>query len=261
MMDVDVIPAYAGMQGQTWIPDQSGMTDTVKAFVRHYTRHASVDSFGLGMVLYFLVSGQNPVPNQNLHAKWEDDVTRAAEARPCSTWCSTPRRIARLILSSTRQEQGKRWDMAQIQSELERLSGAESAPNSVRSAELLAEELAYRCGFMKGYEWSDNKLAAVKGSPSGSRFELRGDESRRRIYFDMAWGDPGVMGKKHLGKWIVPASNAAADILRGAGWQVEQIPSRYASIRLLASIAVDEALASLQKTVDCLQRSSAQLKS
>ena len=138
------------------------------------TRHASVDSFGLGMVLYFLVSGLNPIPDQHLHVNWEKDIIIAAEKRPCKVWCSMPERITRLILKSTKQRQAERWDMAQIQGELERLAIAENDPTSVMSAELLAEEIAFRSEFMKDYEWDDNTLSAVKDSASGIRFYYTG---------------------------------------------------------------------------------------
>ena len=61
------------------------------------TRHAAVDSFGLGMVLFFMLSGRDPVPEEHRHTDWADKLTRAAASKPCQQWVSTPTRFARLI--------------------------------------------------------------------------------------------------------------------------------------------------------------------
>jgi serine/threonine protein kinase len=49
------------------------------------TRHAAVDSFGLGMLLFFLISGHNPLPDEHRHGNWIELVRSAAERKPCDT--------------------------------------------------------------------------------------------------------------------------------------------------------------------------------
>ena len=94
------------------------------------TRHAAVDSFGLGMVLFFMLSGEDPVPDQHQHGDWADTLDGAASQRPCDQWVSTPKRFARLIESATLHGQSERWDMTQIQAELQRLREAVLYPES-----------------------------------------------------------------------------------------------------------------------------------
>ncbi len=224
------------------------------------TRHAAVDSFGLGMVLFFMLSGEEPVPDQHLHGDWDDTLLNAAAGRPCDQWVSTPQRFARLVKSATLHNQSERWDMTQIQAELQRLREAILNPASPPSAELVAEEIAARCEFSHGYEWNANLLAAVKQQPSGVRFEIRGDETERRVFTSMSWGSPGVQGRRHLGKWIGSAKDRARDILEKSGWRIEETRSNYAYISVAASLSAPSALQDMAGAVDSLNHALDQLR-
>ena len=216
------------------------------------TRHAAVDSFGLGMVLFFMLSRRDPVPNQHLHADWDRTLLDEASNRKCNKWVSAPQRFARLVKAATLHSQSERWDMTQIQSELQRLQEAILDPQAPKSAELVAEEIAARCRFSEGYEWDANMLAAVKQQASEVEFEIRGDESSSRVVASIRWGKPGVQGKRHLGKWIEPSMKSAREILLRSGWQVEESSSRYAHIQVVASLEKHRALQDIVGTVDSL---------
>ena len=180
------------------------------------TRHTAVDSFGLGMTLFFVCSGRNPVPDEHLHSTWEETVYGASNSVPQCAWRSIPDRFSRLILRATCHDQKDRWDMAQIESELQRLSEAVENSNSVRSAELVAEEIAARCQFMSGYSWDDDRAMAIKETPSEVRLCIMGDESDRAIRIELSWGLPGVHGRgESIGKWVPQRMDTAVDILRG----------------------------------------------
>ena len=103
--------SMAGYLAPEQIQAQSGVS----------TRHATVDSFGFGMTLYFLISGQDPLPAQHRHHNWENSVTDSAHTHRCTSWRSLPQRFARLIINCTRDRQSERWDMTQVQGELQRL--------------------------------------------------------------------------------------------------------------------------------------------
>ena len=126
------------------------------------TRHAAVDSFGMGMVLFFMMSGRDPIPDEHKHVDWKNTLNEAAEGHPCSQWHSIPSRFARLIEYATQDNQAERWDMTQIQAELRRLHKAVLDPKSTQSIELIAEEIAARCEYCEGYEWDGNTLSAVR---------------------------------------------------------------------------------------------------
>lgn len=218
------------------------------------TRHASVDSFGIGMVLYFMMSGREPIPDQHKHKDWNDTLNRAAKRLPAVQWYSVPSRYARLVDNATQDNQARRWDMTQIQAELRRLYEAVLGPESVESIELIAEEIAARCDFSRDYEWDDSTLSAVKESPSGVRLLVRGDESQRRIVSELSWGAPGVQGREHLDKWIPSRMEAARDVLDSSGWRIEDSRFRYSYIYVSASMSDEIALGSMDSTVESLDR-------
>ena len=224
------------------------------------TRHTAVDSFGLGMVLYFMLSGKDPVPDQHLHGNWDDTLKDMVTRHPCVQWVSLPKRFARLINFATLHSQSERWDMTQIHTELQRLRDAVLNPDSLRSAELVAEEIAARCEFSPEYEWDPDQLSAVTEAASGVTLKIRGDESERSVFVSISWGWPGVQGKRHLGKWIGPAMVNARDILSSSGWRIENTRTNYAYIDIGASISVQDVLEDMPRTVENLNRALAPVR-
>ena len=84
------------------------------------TRNALVDSFGLGMVMYFVFSGENPTANQVLTRDWERTVHTAMISRWKEfVWRCTPERVSRLIFGLTAVEQSNRLDLGVARFELE----------------------------------------------------------------------------------------------------------------------------------------------
>ena len=224
------------------------------------TRHAAVDSFGIGMVLFFMMSGRNPIPDEHKHTDWKDTLNQAATTLPAIHWHSAPSRYARLVDNATQDNQATRWDMTQIQAELRRLYEAALDPGSIQSTELIAEEIAARCEFSTDYVWNDNTLSVVKDSPSGVRLIVRGDESQNKIIVELSWGDPGVQGREHLGKWIPRRMEVVRDILDSSGWKIDVSRSRYAHISVSAAMRADIALSNLDRTAESLDRALHQLR-
>ena len=218
------------------------------------TRHTAVDSYGLGMVLYYMLSGTDPIPDQHRHTDWSDTLMAAASRHPYLPWISIPRRFARLIMSATLHNQSERWDMTHIQAELDRLLHTALNPQATMSAELVAEEIAARCQFRDDYEWDFNQLQAVMGEHSGVRLAVRGDESSRRVLVSVSYGTPGVQGRSSLGRWIGPSSERARDILRSAGWSIEDVRTYYAHIAIQASVRVQDALRDMDRITVSLNR-------
>ena len=224
------------------------------------TRHAAVDSFGMGMVLFFLVGGRDPVPDEHKHVDWHSKLKNFTESMPATEWRSVPSRVARLIEYATQDNQAERWDMTQIQAELERLHKAVLNPEATQSIELIAEEIAARCEFFQGYEWSGDKLSAVRESASEIRIEVQGDESQRRIFAKLSSGTPGVQGKAYRDKWIPNRMRIARDMLESSGWEIEDSQFRYSFISIFASLPAEAALSDMNETVKSLDGALDQLR-
>jgi serine/threonine protein kinase len=189
------------------------------------TRSALVDSFGLGMTLFFLASGQRPQFLQHKHAEWHQVLTDAILPKKCESWMSLPRRFARLIEYSTRNRQAERWDMTRINAELIRLQYALRSPSAVSSAELLAEELCARCPKVQGsYSWNIDKNEAHAILPS-SKADIRftGNETSQRVEFRINWTNSGYDSFKSIAKYVGKARDQGYATLKKAGWRVESI--------------------------------------
>jgi len=202
------------------------------------TRHAAVDSYGLGMTLYFLCSSRDPWFAQHQHAEWRQELQRSVGSHDCPTWVSLPVRVARLIENCTRQRQELRWDMSQIAGELERLRDAESDPSSVASAELLAEELLAR-GVAKGeWVWDCAALAGHAFLPSGIEVTIKGQESKRSVALEVGWASAGIEERKRIQKWLKPACQRAVSRLEGSGWRSASYSAWGESFSISASVDV-----------------------
>ena len=217
------------------------------------TRHAAVDSFGIGMTLYFMITGTDPLPAQHRHHDWGQTVQTAACSRGSTSWISLPYRYARLIVRATEDSQAKRWDMSQIRDELERLSDAFVDPTEVVSAELLAEEIAARSGRI--YEWNDDLATAVVQLISGLVIRITGNESDRLVVVNLNWSSSGKQERKQVGKWMTPAMDRSVKVLKASGWRIRiRNIQRLQSMVLEATLDVQSAAKTLKKQGNVVSR-------
>ena len=226
-------------------PEQMQATPSVS------TRHAAVDSFGVGMTLYYLISGTDPMPAQHRHRDWAKDVTQAATRRAKGEWVSLAYRYARLVIRATQDRQAERWDIAQINDELGRLRAALASPERVVSAELLAEEIAARCG--RDYKWDDETATATMQLPSGLTIRIAGDESDRLVLLRLNWSSSGQEERKQVGKWLAPATERCVGLLTKSGWRIRtrnvQAPR---SVALEATLLTTSAASSLSSVAEII---------
>ena len=191
--------------------------EQIQATASASTRHAAVDSFGVGMTLYYMVAQRDPMPAQHRHADWSEVVSAASRQLRCPGWLSLPNRFARLVMKATEDPQARRWDIGQIDDELERLRATLSGPEKIVSAELLAEEIAARSG--RHYRWDDDRSTALMELPSGTTVRIMGNESERAVVLTLNWASSGQHERKQVGKWMAPATERCCALLKRAGWK------------------------------------------
>lgn len=184
------------------------------------TQHASVDSYGLGMTLFYMVSGRDPSPGEHAHANWRATVTNVCARPRFPGWRSIPQRVGRLIVAATQELQEKRWDIVQVKSELQRLYESHVAPDSVKSSEMLAEEVAARCSALVPYEWNDMNFSIEKDFGTGLVVSLRGDENGQEIQLAVSRTATASDNRARLPDAIAKARDNVRLLLGDAGWNV-----------------------------------------
>jgi serine/threonine protein kinase len=224
------------------------------------TRHASVDAFGLGMCLYYITSGRDPFPAEHAHANWQQTVFAACAKKICTSWKSLPQRFARIILNATKHRQSERWDMAQIEGELQRLSIAHEYPSSVVSAEMFAEEMFARSTYAKEYEWIEGALCARIILPSGLEISVTGDEAKSELLMKIRWSSGGDYNRRRVTKWLPEAGRKVSDLLTGHKWRVEGSSAWGEQVDLSASIAIPNLSNRLDANAELLEKISSHLR-
>ena len=183
------------------------------------TRNAGVDSFGLGMTLLFLCSGEEPEAYSQRRGDYRDVVRSATRILESASWISLPRRIERLILCATADMQSSRWDMSQIVRELDRLYQAQNSPESVKDLDLLAEELIARTRMGVAYEWSIDKEQANFSRGDGLTLALDGPASAEDCTLRIEWASTGNEARGSLTKYLPEKLQRASSALRSSGWR------------------------------------------
>lgn len=224
------------------------------------TRHSGVDSFGLGMIMFFMASGRHPIPAEHRHSTWAEIVRGACNRHVPDQWNSLPERFARLILNATRDQQSQRWDLAQIQTELDQLWIAGTRPGDVVSPELLAEEVASRTGFLAKYDWRQDEPCASHRLPTGLQVSLAGDSVKRRLSLRVDWQDTGVQQHRKVGKWVGPAARRCQGVLKSGGWEIASHQVDTHSLSVEATISVEIASRNLNQYAATIDRAMEPLR-
>lgn len=219
------------------------------------TRNAAVDSFGVGMTLYFLCSGKDPLPDQHRHNSWSKDVRDAVSKIGQPQWRSLSRRFERLVICSTRDKQSERWDFAEISGELARLYQAATAPENVSSAELMAEEISATTRIMADYQWDIDRASAMVDLPTGLRIVLSGDEAKQRLGLSIDWQSTGVEDRKRVGKYIERVSRTVVEKLRAGGWATPAASVAIQTMHIDAEIGMDSLKGRIDDVSAALDRS------
>lgn len=220
------------------------------------TRSATVDSFGIGMTLYFLRTGEEPFPSQHQHRTWTSDLDTYASKVIDTKWRSLSARFFRLIKEATQHKQSKRWDVSQIEGEVLRLQEAFTKPKAVRSAELWAEEIAARISDLR-YDWDNDKNCATIRIPSNLVITLNGSESKRDINVGIRWVADGSGKHSKVTKWIRESASRVYSILKPLGWTVSTNNASAGTLDMTAVITVDRILQDPNKATTALKQALA----
>lgn len=209
-------------------------------------RSALVDSFGIGMTLFFLMSGHHPQPYSVQNDEtWNQDLKWKVAKLPCLFWKSLPVRLSRLIYWSTRADQQSRWDLTKIAGEISRLRRTLKVTKP-DDPELVAEEIAARCERMVDYDWEPDSMKAIVTTLTGFDFSVWGNEGAQSVGASISWSNQGDRDFSTVKKYILPNVNKVVLQLKNGGWSASIVTRRHDQVKIEASVT----LALIKSTVD-----------
>ena len=195
--------------------------ELVKRTKENPTRSAAVDSYGIGMTLYYLRTGDVPFLSQPAHESWNQQLNQYSQTFTCKEWESLPRRFFRLICKATQIEQKHRADVIEIVSELNSLYTALTSASSLNSVEHWAEELACNASSVD-YDWNQDNLTATIQC-GGIDVLVCADEVRTQVKLTFSWRQLGNETYREVRKWLPKAKGKVEASLQKSGWIVSAL--------------------------------------
>jgi len=218
------------------------------------TRNSAVDSYGLGMTFFFMRSGVEPRHGEHEYSSWNTTLHDEIQSHKCREWVSVPKRFSRLIHNSTKERQEERWDITRIYGEISRLREAIIEPESIISAELLAEELSARC-FGEQYTWNSDRFIATY-KMAGTQVDVIGDERKGVVKVDFKWL---ATDDRDVKRWLGRVRDQVNSAFSGDDWRTADLTlvSRqlWGSAEIKCNslrLRMGEATTALSKAVDSL---------
>jgi eukaryotic-like serine/threonine-protein kinase len=224
------------------------------------TRSAAVDSYGFGMTLYFMCTGKDPIAEQHRHRDWNQMLVQGVVNRRCPKWRSLPKRVARLIDMSTKDDQARRLDMGQIEAELDRLGNALGELENIQSLEIIAEEIASRAESLSAYRWNADRGSAQYATQSGLKVEISGHETTKTVDVRLDWETTGTEDRKRLGDLINSSKDRAAQKLQAGGWQIYRKETNVGGFRIAASADKGDIVKNIDKLASAVDGAIQQVR-
>jgi len=224
---------HMGEKSVSFVPTKHGYIapEQIGQLPNTSTRNAAVDSFGFGMTLFFICSGRDPGLNEHITKDWEGRIVEVTRSPPYHPWRSLNARIGRLILSATKNRQQERWDMGQIEAELDRLNQViKGNTQKIMAVDIWTEELAARINLRADYSWDEDSRTAAFNLKSGLSVKLIADESNRKMRVLIEWLETGNSLKKNIDKYLPTATTKAIALLRSSGFYVQQSVARRSAL-------------------------------
>ena len=206
------------------------------------TRNAAVDSFGIGMTLFFMISRRNPYPNEHKERFWKENVHRYCSTFSNEHLSSIPYRFARLIIGSTLNDQHARLPVSSIRRELSEIYHIILNGFSKSLPESTVEEIASRLDIYQ-YAWDDSSSTTSIDTPSGNRLELSHNGTFLTLFMSAQSG--GYQERGRSKEWLHRSLDQVASQLSNTEWIVEESNVLSESISIEAHLSLDIASANI----------------
>jgi serine/threonine protein kinase len=222
VLDFD-LATYSGAKTESVIADGSALGYLAPEQFKSDagSRSALVDSFGLGMTLYYLVGREEPDPYFQRTSNFESLVREATLVPDAARYTATSRRIERLIINATREIQRERWSVDLILAEAERIRRANGSSSGPLDGDLAAEEVAVNCEpISRKYSWSESTDSAFYALASGPQIRIQGVANSFDVFLAIEWVDEGSLSRSKVQKYLGDRITTASHALAKSGWEV-----------------------------------------
>lgn len=217
-------------------------------------RSAKVDSYGLGMLIYYLYVGDAPPISGSKNREWEKFVNNSFRVQPKDEWSSASNRLARLVLRATQVEPGDRVTVRDIATEVEFLRYAMNNPLAVNRADCWAEEILCRAGYQK-YVWEDNVSRAVYNLTGNREVSAQGDLRRGVVSVSFLNQGRDSTDRNAFSRMWKRKAEDARTLFESGGWKVlGQSGLHLGHIAFQVEMSVEQIVADVAKAVGSLKR-------
>lgn len=256
VLDFD-LSTYHGAEEKSVLAERSILgylaPEQVDPTSKFSSRSGLVDSFGIGMTLYFLCGGTEPRANFERSSDFLPEVRTATRAPDDCEWRSMARRIERLILSATNEAQNRRPDVSQILHECTRLQTCLLSPLDAIDTDLICEELVARTPSMVRYEWDSDADSARRESAGGIVVQMQGGIEGDQIDLYISWSARGTERYAAL-RSISARVSRAESLLKKNGWRITTATKGPADLTISAHSPARTALTQMDHLADGLEQ-------
>ncbi|WP_158282496.1 SIR2 family protein [Azospirillum sp. TSO5] len=224
------------------------------------SRSALVDSYGLGMSLFYACTGCTPPTGGGNAADWSDILKQKIRRDPSVRWQSAHERVRRLILTSTSPEQKNRPTVRQIAAELEQLVDVVEGRWQGISPDFWAEEILYR-SVEADYESNSFSTVFTRELRAGRTISIKGDIQGRSVAVSFENVATEATNRSGIDRLWTEKLRSAKDILSSNEWEIKK-STGYSGMTIIleASIETSKIHSNLDRVVRTLKRALDQVR-
>ncbi len=216
-------------------------------------RTTLVDSYGIGMCLFYAFARKSPPTAGSKSKDWELLLTDGIRLDPRLQWRSAPTRLRRLIYKATRPDPQDRPSVTQIEAELRLLANAFSGDLNGLPIDFWAEELISRSEEAP-YDAAPNGFEFVRTPRPGRTVTFGGDVKAKAVVLTFRNQAMDSTNRSGMDRMWKDKLQRAKDVLGSHGWEV--VDSRYASMEILvtAHVTLNELKIRFDRVLEGLKR-------
>ncbi|WP_162497452.1 protein kinase domain-containing protein [Roseovarius dicentrarchi] len=177
-------------------------------------RTAATDVYMLGMVLYFLISGENPPDGGSRIQGWHGQISQKVKTNIKDTLVSN--RMSRMIQEMTEVDPDQRVDLSSVCGELEAIIAWISGKVDSIDDDLFVENLA--AASQRDYVWERAGLFAMVQTRQSTHFEVRYQHRGRKAVFTFYRRKSDSDNRANFGDRMKQRISASVDTLKNGGW-------------------------------------------